>query len=152
MEQLSAQRRSFFEFVRIHGAERRFIARPTEVEALRKAVFDMGLPSFEAECLLLGGAEAFGVALESRVDRVIEVLARASTDRKGRVDRDAFGRLARYARALSNDALDGPEAEAKVKAVLTRLKIAPRGRGPFKSARWFRRAGRAAGNAGGRVA
>lgn len=148
MPERSEQRRSLYEFVRIHGAKRRYLEHTAELEALRNAVFDLGLPSFEAESLLLGGAEACGVALESRVDRVMEVLLRASTDRRGAVDKNDFLRLARYARALSNDALSEAEAEAKVKAIVQRLEIPPRRQGLLGGVRWFRRAGRANGAAG----
>jgi hypothetical protein len=138
-------RRSLYELVRVYGGERRYLDHGAEVEALGKAVFDMGLSSFEAECLLMGGAEAVGVALESRVDRVLEVLVRASADRKGRIDRDSFKRIVRYAQALTNEALDESKAEAKVKRIVERLKLTPRKRGPLRSARWFRRAGRTNG-------
>lgn len=146
MQQLSDHRRSLYELVRAQGTERRYLDHAAELDALRKAVFDMGLASFEAESLLLGGAEAAGVAMESRVDRVLEVLLKASADGKGRLGREDFRRIAHYARALSNEALEPSAAEAKVKRLAERLKLRPRRRGLLHSARWFRRAGRGNGS------
>ena len=70
-EGLLEQRRSLYEFVRIHGAERRYLEHAVELEALRKAVFDMGVPAFEAAAdvalePLMRDEEALGI--ETQID------------------------------------------------------------------------------------
>lgn len=139
------QRRSFYEFVIARGGQRRLIGRSEETELVSKAVFELGLPAFEAKGLLLSGAATLDAQVESTLDRSVEALVAASADRRGRIGRAEFRQLVRYVQALGKDGLGEAAAERKVKDTASRLGLRPRPAGMLRSVRWYRRAGRAAG-------
>jgi hypothetical protein len=146
------QRRGFYEFVMARGEQHRLISSAEEAELVSKAVFELGLPAFEARGLLLSGAATLGTPVESALDRSVEALVAASADHRRRLGRPQFKQVVRYARALAKDGLSEAAAERKVKEITARLGISPRPHGPFRSVRWHRRAGRGAPSGGTQAA
>jgi hypothetical protein len=138
------QRRSFYEFVIARGGQRRLIGTSEETELVSKAVFELGLPAFEAKGLILSGAAALDAAVETTLDRSVEVLVVASADRWRRIGRPEFRQLVRYVQTLAKEGLGEAAAERKVKDTVSRLGLKPRPVGPPRSVRWYRRAGRSA--------
>jgi hypothetical protein len=133
------RRRSVYEFVRLSAARRRLMAVDAEAMVMHKAVFDLGLPAFEARCLILGGAEDCDVAVESRLDRILEILLKSSADSRDRLRRAEFDRVVRYTKALSRHALDDSEARGKLKRLVGKLNLKPRRDGLLGTRRWFSR-------------
>ena len=133
------RRRSVYEFVRLSATPRRLMAAETEAMVMHKAVFDLGLPAFEARCLILGGADDCDVAIELRLDRTLEILLRSSADKRDRLSRAEFERIVRYTQALSRNALDEAEARGKLKRLVSKLELKPRRDGVWGTRRWFSR-------------
>jgi hypothetical protein len=144
MADVADQRRTFYEFVVARGGRARLLGCAEEADLVSKAVFELGLPAFEAKGLLLSGASTLGAPIESALDRTVETLVAASADARKRLPRPRFEQVVRYARALANDGLSEAAAERKVKEAASRLGVRPRPQGPLRSVRWYRRAGRGA--------
>lgn len=118
-----------------------YLSAAREQELVEKGVLSLELAPFEAKGLIAAGADDHGIALETRLERVLDKLVEAAADKRRRLSRDRFREIAAYARSLSNGALGPAAAEEKVKQAAERRGVAPRVAGLWRSTRWYRRSG-----------
>lgn len=118
-----------------------YISAAREQELVEKGVLGLGLAPFEAQGLIGASADAHGIALETRLEGVLDKLVAAAADKRKRLHRDRFKELVAYLRSLSNGALGDAAAAEKVKRAAERASIQPRAAGLLRSTRWYRRSG-----------
>ncbi len=135
------KRRTMLELAKTAGGGGGYLTTVREQELVEKGVLSLGLAPFEASGLIGAGADAHGIALETRVERVLDKLVGAAADKRRRLRRDRFKEIVAYARSLSNGALGAEAAEEKVKRAAERCGVRPQAAGLLRSTRWYHRSG-----------
>ena len=135
----SAPRGRFAELVRVHMMGRRFLDREQERKLLEEGVSRYGLTLDEASGVLRAAAEGDEIALEAELGRSGSQLLKTVADRRGRVSREDFGKVAAFYRARAGSALTPADAEKRVKRLMEELDLQPKRSGRLlPTRRWYR--------------
>lgn len=133
------QAAQFAELVKLHLQGCRFLDRDKELKLLEEGVLRYNLTAAEASGALRESAEVAGVANQAELERSTVQLLRTLADRRGRVSRQDFGKVAAFYRARAGAALSEDEAKRQVKRLMLEQDIEARRAGRFiRTRRWFR--------------
>ena len=133
--------RRFYHFVIDQTRRQQWVSKTVESEWLQKETFDLDIEPYEARALILEAAASRNLFVETEIERALDKLIMLFSDRKGRIAKDPFRKLATVVKAMTDGALGDNHAEQLVKDAVTRKGIKPCGRGLLRSTRWFRAAG-----------
>lgn len=133
--------RRFYHFVIDQTRRQQWISKAVESEWLQKATFDLDIEPFEARALILEAAASRNVFIQTEIERALDKFVSLFCDPKGRIDKNAFRKLATVVKAMSDGVLDDNNSNQLVKNAVVRKEIKPRGRGLLRSTSWFRAVG-----------
>ena len=129
----------FAELVKLHLQGRRFLDREKELKLLEEGVMRYNLTLAEASGTLRGSVEEAGVTSQAELDRSTLQLLRTLGDRRGRISRQDFGKVAAFYRGRAGAELSEAEAQSEVKRVMQQNDIEARRSGRIlPTRRWFR--------------
>lgn len=133
--------RHFYDFVSEQTVRQPWVSKAHESRWLQQATFDLDIEPYAARSLLLGAAAARDAFVETEVERLLDDLVAKSANRWKRITKADFLNLASLLQSMARGALDDDGAEQLVKEAVIRNGIKPRGKGLFRSRRWFRHMG-----------
>jgi hypothetical protein len=133
------QAAQFAELVKLHLQGRRFLDRDKELKLLEEGVMRYNLTAAEASGALRGSAEEAGVANQAELDRSTLQLLKTLGDKRGRVTRQDFGKVAAFYRGRAGSAMSEETAKRQVKRLMLENDIAARRAGRIiPTRRWYR--------------
>jgi len=133
--------RRFYDFVTEQTNREPWVSKEVEARWLQQATFNLDIEPYLARSLVLGATAARDGIVASEVERLLDDLVLKSAGSRQRINKADFLHLASLLRTLAQGGLDDDNAEQMVKEAVLRNDIKPRGRGLFRSKRWFRNAG-----------
>ncbi|MEI6161793.1 MAG: hypothetical protein WCP77_18305 [Roseococcus sp.] len=129
----------FAELVKLHLQGRRFLDREKELKLLEEGVMRYHLTLAEATGALRGSVEETGITSQAELDRSTLQLLRTLGDKRGRVSRQDFGKVASFYRGRAGAELSEAEAQSEVKRVMQQNDIEAKRSGRIlPTRRWFR--------------
>ncbi len=133
------QAAQFAELVKLHLQGRRFLDREKELKLLEEGVMRYNLTAAEASGALRGSAEEAGVANQAELDRSTLQLLKTLGDKRGRVARQDFRKVAAFYRGRAGSAMTEVVAQGQVKRLMLENDIPARRAGRvLPTRRWFR--------------
>ena len=133
----NATRDQYGDLVRLQVSGRRLITEDRENALLQDGVMRFGLSLEEARGRVRSAAEDRRVVLQRDIDESAGFLLRDSADRKGRLKRKDFNRVARFYKLRAEGMLTEPEVRQRVKSIMQQQNFTPRGAGLLWTRRWF---------------
>ena len=133
----NATRDQYGDLVRLQVSGRRLITEDRENALLQDGVMRFGLSLEEARGRVRSAAEDRRVVLQRDIDESAGFLLRDSADRKGRLKRKDFNRVARFYKLRAEGMLTEPEVRQRVKSIMQQQNFTPRGAGILWTRRWF---------------
>ncbi len=133
----NATRDQYADLVRLQVSGRRLITEDRENALLQDGVMRFGLSLEEARGRVRSAAEDRRVVLQRDIDESAGFLLRDSADRKGRLKRKDFNRVARFYKLRAEGMLTEPEVRQRVKSIMQQQNFTPRGAGLLWTRRWF---------------
>ncbi|MDB5415142.1 MAG: hypothetical protein JWR10_3477 [Rubritepida sp.] len=133
------QAAQFAELVKLHLRGRRFLDREKEMKLLEEGVMRYNLTAAEASGALRGSAEEAGVANQAELDGSTLQLLKTLGDRRGRVTRQDFGKVAAFYRGRAGSAMSEDTAMRQVKRLMLENDLEARRAGKLiPTRRWYR--------------
>jgi hypothetical protein len=106
---------------------------------MKRGVMRYNLTAAEASGALRGSAEEAGVANQAELDRSTLQLLKTLGDKRGRVTRQDFGKVAAFYRGRAGSAMSEETAKRQVKRLMLENDIAARRAGRIiPTRRWYR--------------
>jgi hypothetical protein len=133
----NATRDQYGDLVRLQVSGRRLITEDRENALLQDGVMRFGLSLEEARGRVRSAAEDRRVVLQRDIDESAGFLLRDSADRKGRLKRKDFNRVARFYKLRAEGMLTEPEVRQRVKSIMQQQNFTPRKAGLLWTRRWF---------------
>jgi hypothetical protein len=130
-------RDQYGDLVRLQVSGRRLITEDRENALLQDGVMRFGLSLEEARGRVRSAAEDRRVVLQRDIDESAGFLLRDSADRKGRLKRKDFNRVARFYKLRAEGMLTEPEVRQRVKSIMQQQNFTPRKAGLLWTRRWF---------------
>jgi hypothetical protein len=133
----NAMRDQYTDLVRLQVSGRRMMTQDRETALLQDGVTRYGLSLEEARGRVRSAVEDRRVVMQRDIDESVSFLLRDSADRKGRLKRKDFDRVARFYKLRADGLMDDPEIRQRVKGIMLEEKLTPRRAGLFRTRRWF---------------
>src|SRR3954462_6493988 len=130
-------RDQYGDLVRLQVSGKRLITEDRENALLQDGVMRFGLSLEEARGRVRSAAEDRRVVLQRDIDESVGFLLRDSADRKGRLKRKDFNRVARFYKLRAEGMLTEPEIRQRVKSIMQQQNFTPRGAGLLWTRRWY---------------
>lgn len=129
----------FNELVKLHLHGVRFLDRETEHRLLEEGVTRYNLTLAEASAIVRNAAVSAGITNEPELCHSASELLRIMADKKRRVARPDFEKVAAFYRTRSGDALSPADARKRVKRLMEESDLTPRPSGRIlRTRRWYR--------------
>jgi hypothetical protein len=132
-----ATRDQYADLVRLQVSGKRLITEDRENALLQDGVMRFGLSLEEARGRVRSAAEDRRVVLQRDIDESASFLLRDSADRKGRLKRKDFDRVARFYKLRADGMLSEPEVRQRVKSIMQQQNFTPRRAGFIWTRRWY---------------
>ena len=132
-----ATRDQYADLVRLQVSGKRLITEDRENALLQDGVMRFGLSLEEARGRVRSAAEDRRVVLQRDIDESASFLLRDSADRKGRLKRRDFDRVARFYKLRAEGMLTEPEVRQRVKSIMQQQNFTPRRAGLIWTRRWY---------------
>jgi hypothetical protein len=133
----NALRDQYADLVRLQVSGKRLITEDREHALLEDGVMRFGLSLEEARGRVRSAAEDRRVVLQRDIDDSVGFMLRDSADRKGRLRRKDFDRVARFYKLRAEGMLTEPEVRQRVKSIMQQQNLTPRRAGWVWTRRWF---------------
>ena len=131
--------RRFRDFVELHMASEKILSEDTERSLIGEGITKFELDGEQARGLFIVTAIKSGQLMETDVSRHMLNVLRQLAGPRGVIDKRRFQKAVVILMALTKGLISEPAARAWVKRLIEGCDLRVRGRGLFRSRRWFRK-------------